>query len=480
MRGAFPPRRNAQQPLAATLAFGDQMPDDAAGAAICAFAVACRQAGCHRLGAARRGRQGRRWSGLESIDVSADQARCSATRLVACRSRPSRRPMLNMDVDAPAMPAISACRPRNWTSVASPRGCNVCTGRKIRHRCGTRMPPTVAPTPAASSSAAAAAPPTPAENPANTGINPCCTAAVSPVDRRSAPGRCEARRGAPGNLADGERHAHRAVARAVQQVQITASGDWNGSATDSHTHMNIDFAADDLGRMLGAFGFDGLVNGGKTSDQLDASWPGSPNALSLANMDGTLSINVNDGRIPEVSSPGAGRFLGLVRWPNCRAVSRWISVTCSARVWRSIRCRRFPSRQRQRDHRQPQDRRPAGTSRITGRTGSAREGFRSAGASGAARGNSLPIVGAVVGGPIGAAAGFAVQGLLGRGLNTDPARYRITGSWDKPVMTLIEKHGVAAPAAVPAPAAPRRISQVRRLPHRRRQRRAAGHGFKVH
>ena len=58
-------------------------------------------------------------------------------------------------------------------------------------------------------------------------------------------------------------------------------------------------------------------------------------------------------------------------------------------------------------------------------------------------GNSLPLVGAVVGGPIGAAAGFAVQGILGRGLNkAASARYRVTGTWDKPVMTLIEKHDV--------------------------------------
>jgi hypothetical protein len=84
-------------------------------------------------------------------------------------------------------------------------------------------------------------------------------------------------------------------------------------------------------------------------------------------------------------------------------------------------------------------------------------------------GNSLPVVGAVVGGPIGAAAGFAVQGLLGKGLNkAASARYRITGSWDDPKMTLIEKHGEvpppvppllspplsvpAAPGTVPAPA----------------------------
>ena len=66
-----------------------------------------------------------------------------------------------------------------------------------------------------------------------------------------------------------------------------------------------------------------------------------------------------------------------------------------------------------------------------------------------------PIVGAVVGGPIGAAAGFAVQGILGKGLNrTASARYSVTGPWNKPVMTLVEKHGVfesATPRQLPRP-----------------------------
>ena len=75
------------------------------------------------------------------------------------------------------------------------------------------------------------------------------------------------------------------------RVQVNASGDWNGTASNSQTHMRINFAAEDLGAMLGAFGFDGLVNGGKTTDMLDASWPGTPSGLSLATMNGTLSMS---------------------------------------------------------------------------------------------------------------------------------------------------------------------------------------------
>jgi hypothetical protein len=65
------------------------------------------------------------------------------------------------------------------------------------------------------------------------------------------------------------------------------------------------------------------------------------------------------------------------------------------------------------------------------------------------------VIGAVVGGPVGAAAGLAVQGLLGHGLNKLASaryRYHVTGSWDKPVMTLVEKNEVpAAPATIVKP-----------------------------
>jgi uncharacterized protein YhdP len=70
-------------------------------------------------------------------------------------------------------------------------------------------------------------------------------------------------------------------------------------------------------------------------------------------------------------------------------------------------------------------------------------------------GNSLPVVGAVVAGPVGAAAGLAVQGLLGKGLNkAASARYRISGFWDKPDITLIEKKTIPSPPPAPAASAP--------------------------
>ena len=287
----------------------------------------------------------------------------------------------------------------------------------------------------------------PASDPANTGINP---AALPPFhlwigdlrlgDAKLGEARLETWPTAAG--------LHIEQLRALSsRVQINASGDWNGSAGNSHTHMRINFSAEDLGAMMGAFGYDGLVNGGKTHDQLDASWPGAPSALSLATMDGTLSIHVNNGRIPEATSPGVGRLLGLV---SLAELPRRLTLDFGDVFGKGLGFDSIAGDFHLSNGNATTDNLLiAGSSAnisITGRTGLRAKDYDQEMRVVPHVGNSLPLVGAVVGGPIGAAAGFAVQGLLGKGLNqAASARYKITGTWDKPVMTLIEKHGATAP-----------------------------------
>ena len=54
-------------------------------------------------------------------------------------------------------------------------------------------------------------------------------------------------------------------------------------------------------------------------------------------------------------------------------------------------------------------------------------------------GNTLPIIGALAGGPGGAAAGLALQGLLHESLaEATKVRYAISGSWDEPEIEPVE------------------------------------------
>jgi uncharacterized protein YhdP len=54
-------------------------------------------------------------------------------------------------------------------------------------------------------------------------------------------------------------------------------------------------------------------------------------------------------------------------------------------------------------------------------------------------GNTLPIIGAIAGGPAGAAAGAALQGLFQKQLGAAmQVQYTITGTWDEPVIEQVD------------------------------------------
>jgi uncharacterized protein YhdP len=62
-------------------------------------------------------------------------------------------------------------------------------------------------------------------------------------------------------------------------------------------------------------------------------------------------------------------------------------------------------------------------------------------------GGVLPVVGALAGGPVGAAAGLVAQGVLRSPLDQMArARYRVTGTWDKPRIDLIARERAPRPA----------------------------------
>ena len=443
LRGHLRLPDGAAQALAGTLMLGDQMPQTLPprDLRIRGHAATLDVTGWVQQVAAGAGGGG---PGLESLDISIDQAGWFGRSLGPLVLRATPGPdVLSVDVKGPAMAG-------NFS---------VPTQQMDKRGVTARLPHLYWPKDTAvlhadhdksrkdGNAGVAVDAATPAADPANTGINP---AALPPFhlwvgdlrlgDARLGEARLETWPTSKGMHVE----QLRALSR---QVQVTASGDWNGTASDSHTHMRISFSAEDLGAMLGAFGYAGLVDGGKTHDQLDATWPGSPGALSLATMDGTLNIQVSDGRIPEATSPGVGRLLGLV---SLAELPRRLTLDFGDVFGKGLGFDSITGDFRLADGNATTSNLvingSAANITITGRTGLRARDYDQQLSVVPHVGNSLPLVGAVVAGPIGAAAGFAVQGLLGKGLNkAASARYRITGSWDDPVMTLIEKHIVVAP-----------------------------------
>jgi uncharacterized protein (TIGR02099 family) len=241
-----------------------------------------------------------------------------------------------------------------------------------------------------------------------------------------------------------------------KDVRIRAHGDWNGTAQASRSQFAIDIAADNLGRMLQAFGYGGLISGGQNTHALiDGSWSGAPSAFSLANLNGTMKVSVGEGRILDVQ-PGMGRLLGLfsiTQLPR-RLTLDFGDVYKSGFGFNSI-TGTFEIADGNARTENLDIKGAAAEIQMRGRVGLRAHDYDQTVDVTPHTGGTLAVVGAVIGGPIGAAAGLA----LSRGVNrVAHARYSITGPWNKPVITTLSKT-VAKPASASSKAAPAASSQ---------------------
>jgi uncharacterized protein (TIGR02099 family) len=238
---------------------------------------------------------------------------------------------------------------------------------------------------------------------------------------------------------------------------IQAHGDWNGTRAASQSHFVIDIASQDFGRTLAAFGFSGMLAGGRDAHlHIDGTWPGAPSGFSLAWMQGALDIKVGAGRILAVK-PGLGRLLGLLSLEELpsRLMLHFGDVFKSGFGFDHASAS-FTLKDGSAFTSDMLISAPAAKIAMYGRTGFRARDYDLTVDVTPHVGGTLPVVGAVIGGPVGAAAGLVVQGLIGRGINKAAGSiYRVTGGWDKPkIVTVASAPAAASAASVPSRPAP--------------------------
>ena len=231
--------------------------------------------------------------------------------------------------------------------------------------------------------------------------------------------------------------------------RIDVAGDWSGRGAATRTRLNASVASDDFGALLGDLGLGERLDGGKGDARFDASWAGSPMGFQLGALDGTLVVNVKDGRLVEIEPGGTGRVLGLL---SIAQLPRRLSLD-----FRDFFSKGFAFNKL------------GGT--VTFRGGSARsEDFAINGPAasinirGAANmraqtfdqtievlpktGNLLTAVGAIAAGPVGAAVGAVANAVLQKPLGQASAKnYRVTGPWKDPKVEVVERSGPSARSA---------------------------------
>lgn len=228
-------------------------------------------------------------------------------------------------------------------------------------------------------------------------------------------------------------------------LTLSGAGDWVTSSAENTSRFKLSFSSPDLGRMLAGLGFSGHVAGGQTLAQLDAHWPGSPTNFALARLSGTLDVWVGEGRFLELS-PGAGRLFGLL---SLRELPRRLALDFSDFFSSGMSFSEIKgSFDFQSGNAFTQNmliKAPAADISISGRTGLSTRDYEQI-AQVRPKVGMLPLVGALAGGPAGAAAGLLAQGVL-EGEKTLAAEYTIRGTWEAP--EVVKLASVRDPKKVP-------------------------------
>ncbi|MFT6873920.1 MAG: hypothetical protein ACJAZF_000023 [Granulosicoccus sp.] len=106
---------------------------------------------------------------------------------------------------------------------------------------------------------------------------------------------------------------------AYENMQLVGQGYWrlkdpqgvNPSFKDQHqTQLKMVLQSDDFGKGFADIGLDDVISQGQGTAQLQISWPGPAYLPSLADLDGRIKLNIEQGNIIPVE-PGAGRIVGL-------------------------------------------------------------------------------------------------------------------------------------------------------------------------
>jgi len=236
-----------------------------------------------------------------------------------------------------------------------------------------------------------------------------------------------------------------------QEIDIT--GRWLGKGAGARTELTAKVRSEDLGGLMQNLDYAGQLRGGSGQAQLQAAWAGGPSDFQLGNLQGTLDIDARNGQLLELD-PGAGRVLGLL---SVAQLPRRLMFDFRDFFSKGFAFNHIEGGMQFGDGMARTDKvlieGPAANITIRGQTDLRQQQFDQTIDVNPRAGNLLTVVGAVAGGPVGAALGAATNAVLSKPLGEIGARtYRVTGPWKEPKVEVIERSRDRTPAPPRAPA----------------------------
>lgn len=215
--------------------------------------------------------------------------------------------------------------------------------------------------------------------------------------------------------------------------RVDVSGDWLGRDAAARTRLQVALDSEDFGALLAGFGFGGRIHGGHGEADFDAAWPGSPADFELGALEGSLALTIKDGSLVEIE-PGAGRVLGLL---SIAELPRRLTLDFRDFFARGFTFNRIAGHIRFAGGQARSDDLvidgPAAEIRIRGAADLRAQTYDQTIEVLPRTSNLLTAVGAITGGPVGAAVGAVANAVLRKPLGEIGAKvYHVTGPWQDP------------------------------------------------
>ncbi len=219
---------------------------------------------------------------------------------------------------------------------------------------------------------------------------------------------------------------------------IVGEGRWvidEAETLGSRTSVTATLTSSDVRNAMSRLDFAQGVSGNAMTVELDVGWGGGPRAEFLDSLDGEVRMRLEKGELEEVE-PGAGRVLGLVSFV---ALPRRLSLDFRDVFARGFRydsiAGMFTIDDGIASTCDLSLEGPAANVGIIGQVDLVASEYEQGAVVSAHVGDTLPLVGAVVGGPPGAAAAFIFSQIFKEPLSeVGQVFYGMSGSWDEPVI----------------------------------------------
>jgi uncharacterized protein (TIGR02099 family) len=229
---------------------------------------------------------------------------------------------------------------------------------------------------------------------------------------------------------------------ASKKIDLQASGDWRTVDGQNLSQFDVEIKDGKLASLLEAYDFKEDMTGGELSGTLHASWQGAPWEFTPAHVNGKLYLLIKDGQLLDVE-PGAGRVFGLL---SLHTLQRRLSLDFSDLFKKGFAFDRIEGNfVLDNGDAYTNDlviNGPAARIEISGRIGLADTDYDELVTVIPSMSSSLPLAGALAGGPAVGAALLVAERLLGDKLEKASwfthTHYAVTGPWSDPVFTKIE------------------------------------------